>query len=123
MPQLDTLTYFTQFFWLIIIFFSFYILLSNDIIPQIGITLKLRKELKTPRIKTKIQEGNNLNRDKIFIKNISELKLLNDEIEINSKKWLKNEIQDINKNSLTHMNREYINVLGNLLIKKNTFQN
>lgn len=121
MPQLDTLTYFSQFFWLILIFFSFYILLSNKIIPQIGILLKLRKELGTPKVKIVNQGGNNLNNEKILIQNFSDLKKLNNEIDINSKIWLNNGILDINKKNLESMNQEYINTLANFLIKKNLF--
>lgn len=45
MPQLDTLTYFSQFFWFIIIFLSLYIILSNDIIPIIATNLKTRNKI------------------------------------------------------------------------------
>jgi F0F1-type ATP synthase membrane subunit b/b' len=45
MPQLDTLTYFSQFTWFIIIFLSFYVLLSNNVIPSIGTILKIRNKI------------------------------------------------------------------------------
>ena len=45
MPQLDTLTYFSQFTWFIIIFLSFYVLLSNNVIPSIGTILKTRNKI------------------------------------------------------------------------------
>nr|UIF91907.1 ATP synthase F1 subunit 8 [Crocus sativus] len=47
MPQLDKFTYFTQFFWLCLLFFTFYIALWNYGDGVIGISriLKLRKQL------------------------------------------------------------------------------
>nr|YP_010838109.1 ATP synthase F0 subunit 8 [Apostasia shenzhenica]WGF19844.1 ATP synthase F0 subunit 8 [Apostasia shenzhenica] len=47
MPQLDKFTYFSQFFWLSLIFFTFYILICNDGDGILGISriLKLRKQL------------------------------------------------------------------------------
>lgn len=47
MPQLDKFTYFTQFFWLCLFFFTFYIALWNYGDGVIGISriLKLRKQL------------------------------------------------------------------------------
>jgi hypothetical protein len=45
MPQLDSLTYSTQFFWFILIFLGFYVLLSNNTIPHIGSILKTRNKI------------------------------------------------------------------------------
>lgn len=45
MPQLDSLTYFSQFFWFIIIFLGFYIIISNNIIPYIATVLKTRNKI------------------------------------------------------------------------------
>jgi hypothetical protein len=47
MPQLDKFTYFTQFFWLCLLFFTFYISLCNDGDGILGISriLKLRNQL------------------------------------------------------------------------------
>lgn len=55
MPQLDKLTYFTQFFWLCLIFFTFYILICNDRDGVLGISriFKLRNQLLSHR-------GNNI---------------------------------------------------------------
>ncbi|KAI4298052.1 hypothetical protein MLD38_040516 [Melastoma candidum] len=47
MPQLDQFTYFTQFFWLCLFLFSFYIFICNDRDGVLGISriLKLRNQL------------------------------------------------------------------------------
>jgi hypothetical protein len=51
MPQLDKLTYFSQFFWLCVLFFTFYILLFNNNNGILGISriLKLRNQLLSHR--------------------------------------------------------------------------
>lgn len=56
MPQLDQFTYFTQFFWLCLFFFTFYIAICNDGDGVLGISriLKLRNQLLSHR-ETKIR--------------------------------------------------------------------
>nr|YP_009940636.1 ATPase subunit 8 [Passiflora edulis]QNZ92477.1 ATPase subunit 8 [Passiflora edulis] len=51
MPQLDQFTYFTQFFWLCLFFFTFYIPIWNDGDGVLGISriLKLRNQLLSHR--------------------------------------------------------------------------
>lgn len=55
MPQLDKLTYFTQFFWSCLLLFTFYIAICNDGDGVLGISriLKLRNHLVS-------QRGNNI---------------------------------------------------------------
>src|SRR5690606_8483764 len=54
MPQLDKFTYFSQFFWLCLFFFTFYIFICNDGDGVLGISriLKLRNQLLSHRGKT-----------------------------------------------------------------------
>nr|AKJ25438.1 ATP synthase F0 subunit 8 [Hypseocharis bilobata] len=51
MPQLDKFTYFSQFFWLCLFFFTFYIAICNDGNGVLGISriLKLRSQLLSHR--------------------------------------------------------------------------
>jgi len=65
MPQLDILTYFTQFIWFIFIFLSFYIIVSNYIIPNIAMTLKIRNRM----LKNNIVAAT-YNKDKINIETL-----------------------------------------------------
>jgi len=44
MPQFDKITFFSQIFWLIIIFFGFYILIVHLFIPKLATVLKTRKK-------------------------------------------------------------------------------
>lgn len=65
MPQLSLETFVTQYFWLLVIFFTIFILTSLFIMPKISEILKLRKNL----------EGNNI--DHFNINNKHSKNLLN----------------------------------------------
>lgn len=43
MPQLDRFSFISQIFWLLVIFFSFYVILLRFILPHIGRILKARQ--------------------------------------------------------------------------------
>ena len=45
MPQLNIETFVTQYYWLIVVLFGFYIVVVTAIIPSIASALKLRKKL------------------------------------------------------------------------------
>jgi biopolymer transport protein ExbB/TolQ len=45
MPQLDIATYCTQYFWLVVVFATFYIVLFAHSIPKVSRVLKLRSAL------------------------------------------------------------------------------
>lgn len=45
MPQLSIETFVTQYFWLIVFLFGFYVIVVTAIIPSIASALKLRKKL------------------------------------------------------------------------------
>lgn len=44
MPQLDLMTFFTQFFWFSLGFSTFYIFLLHHVMPSISLNLKFRKK-------------------------------------------------------------------------------
>ena len=44
MPQFDKITFFTQIFWLTIIFFGFYFIMLQIFLPKIAAVLKTRKK-------------------------------------------------------------------------------
>jgi len=44
MPQFDKITFFTQIFWLLLIFFSFYFLTLQGVLPKLAAVLKSRKK-------------------------------------------------------------------------------
>lgn len=74
MPQLDKFTYFTQFFWLCLLFFTFYISIFNDGDGVLGISriLKLRNQLVSHRGNNYLRPRNDPNSlEDILIKGFS----------------------------------------------------
>lgn len=45
MPQFDTVTFFNQIIWFLILFFSFYFILLKNYLPKIATVLKARKKI------------------------------------------------------------------------------
>ena len=45
MPQLSIETFVSQYFWLVVLFFYFYLQMVNRVIPKIAQILKIRKEV------------------------------------------------------------------------------
>jgi len=43
MPQLDKVTFFTQISWLLVVFFSLYVILLKFVLPKLALILKLRQ--------------------------------------------------------------------------------
>jgi hypothetical protein len=45
MPQFDSITFFNQIFWFLIVFLSFYFIVLKNLLPVLATTLKTRKKL------------------------------------------------------------------------------
>lgn len=45
MPQLDQVTFFSQFFWLCVFFFTFYVVLLKSFLPKMNRILRFRKKI------------------------------------------------------------------------------
>lgn len=56
MPQLDTVTYLTQYIWTLIILFFLFSLLVNTILPRLQQQLAIRAKLSTIRNKISSEE-------------------------------------------------------------------
>ena len=57
MPQLDALTYFSQFVYLLISFIAVYLFVLNTVIPKVHSALKLRQKVNTVARLTKTLES------------------------------------------------------------------
>lgn len=114
MPQLDKVTFLSQFFWLCLSFITFYFLILKNFLPKMSRILKFRRK--------KIQEGltfltseNNavlkqydsliaqsLNRSKNFFNMNIDHTLV----------WVQSLIYDLNWKSFAHENSDYLQSLG-----------
>ena len=117
MPQLDLMTFFTQFFWFSLGFSFFYIFLLHYIMPSISLNLKLRKkklELLANDINKKKESASDLltTYDSILSKtlNFSRSYLL--KVTNYGNTWVSNSITSINSNNFANANNDYIKIIG-----------
>lgn len=72
MAQLETITFFSQIFWIFLTFFTFYLLIYIKIIPQICFKIKMIMNYYPKIIKSKVflKEKKNIEeKNRIFLKN------------------------------------------------------
>lgn len=119
MPQLDKVTYLSQFFWLIVFFFSFYLILLKTMLPKVATILKIRKKKIDSiymDIKKYQQEESTIlsNYDSLlktsFSKSKSCIKKATDEANL----WVDRNISNINKENLRDANQAYLSSICNL---------
>ena len=131
MPQLDTLTFFSQFFWLSIFYLGFYLALVKYFLPKMGRILKIRS-LKMSSGSTssgpllEIKEEHELlkqNRDNSLLSGLKESRQLFQESSQNTQVWLQKVLDDINKNQLQEMNKTYLQSVSDLSISQGLILN
>nr|YP_008802542.1 ATP synthase F0 subunit 8 [Monomastix sp. OKE-1]AGZ90195.1 ATP synthase F0 subunit 8 [Monomastix sp. OKE-1] len=122
MPQLDQLTFFSQFFWLCFFYLGFYLVLVKYFLPKMSKILKVRN--------MKMNSGNAGQTDFLLMKEENEkVKKMRDEALSEAFKeskhflnesyqktssWVSKILQDINKKKLQKMNKTYIHSVQNL---------
>jgi len=119
MPQLDTLTFFSQFFWLSFFFLGFYAVLVKYYLPKMSRILKVRsRKIATPQSNeslSNIQKENyavRQTRDTLLSNGLStSLNFFQEKTNATSK-WLEASVQHTNKNQLQNMNMKYLSTLG-----------
>jgi hypothetical protein len=117
MPQLDTYMYFSQVFWLFVIFTVFYILVLNNILPNIARALKLRRkqinagdgsvigdEHKAVMTTTSGVLETSLKDSTTFLTNVRN----------SSSAWLEASLQEANEKTLLELNKSYLKSIGEL---------
>ncbi len=123
MPQLDTLTYFTQVFWVFVTFTVFYAVCLRHILPGISRILKVRKkklEYNKNAMDSFVDEerstatsyeqmlAESLNASRSLLLKTAEL----------GTSWLSFVSVEVNKTSLKSMNESYLRVFGSLSAKR-----
>lgn len=128
MPQLDKVTFISQFFWLFIVFGSFYLYVWKSLLPKISQIFKVRQK--------KINSNNEgftifKEEEKSITNNYDQILanalLSSQKLFINtsnySTNWLTDSIKATNQNTLLNLNEKYIAVLGDLSGKKYLIEN
>nr|YP_007890644.1 ATP synthase F0 subunit 8 [Jakoba bahamiensis]AGH24138.1 ATP synthase F0 subunit 8 [Jakoba bahamiensis] len=119
MPQLDKVTYLSQFFWLVFFFFSFYLILLKTMLPKIVTILKIRKK-KIDSIFSEIhsykkEESNILsNYDSLLKVSFSKSKSSIDTAATEGNNWVNSNLDTLNKKSFSNANQQYLTSIYNL---------
>jgi hypothetical protein len=117
MPQLDLMSFFSQFFWFSIGFSFFYIFLLHYIIPSIVLTLKLRKkklESLATDINKKKEGASSLltTYDTVLSKALSSSRVLLTKINDHGNSWVTSTVIKINSVDFAQPNENYIKSIG-----------
>jgi hypothetical protein len=117
MPQLDLMSFFSQFFWFSIGFSTFYIFLLHYIIPSIVLTLKFRKkklELLATDINKKKEGASDLlnTYDSIISKALNFSRILINKINDHGNSWVTSTVIKVNASSFQESNKSYVKAIG-----------
>ena len=117
MPQLDTLTFFSQFFWLSFFFLGFYGILVKYYLPKMSRILKVRNlKISTPQSNFDNFQAENTQvsqtRDTILTTSFRDSIDLFQEKTKNTSNWLETTVANTNKVQLKNMNTKYLHIVG-----------
>ncbi len=117
MPQLDKVTFFSQFLWTFLIFLAFYLYVYKFFLPKIGRVLVFREK----RIHISQQGESTLEQEKSQIRQGVETlvtealhtskQVLGDNLTQTSQ-WCENKIEEIQKKNWKEINGNYISFIG-----------
>lgn len=117
MPQLDTVTFFSQFFWLSFFFLGFYGVLVKYYLPKMSRILKVRtrKVSASQGNFVDLQQENGLVQKNVDHLVMNGMKYSSDffqEKTKNTSNWLQNVLEGTNKNQFQNMNTKYLSTVG-----------
>lgn len=125
MPQLDTLSFFPQFFWLTIFYFGFYILLVKYFLPRMGRIIKIRNlKMNAQTLPTSGHSGTSENlaltnqRDQSLALAIKQSKQIFQEKNQSTLDWSKSACSNIGKEQFKNLDRTYKKSISDLSTKQ-----
>ena len=124
MPQLDKVTFLSQFFWLCFFYLGFYYVLVKYFLPKISRILALRKRklsLSQEGIQSVHDEGKNIrsSSDTILSKAFSASKDVFQNFFSQTSTWLDTTVNSVNKTHYQTVNKSYIDFLGETSLSQN----
>jgi len=117
MPQLDTYTFFSQVFWLILIFSVFYILILNNVLPNIARSLKLRRKQISAADGSIIGEEHKAimtSTSNILETSVKDSTSFLSTVRNSSSEWLTASLNEANEKTLLELNKNYLKNVGEL---------
>ena len=124
MPQLDKVTFFSQFLWLVIVYVGFYLLILKNFLPKLSRILKVRQKkvsLSQQGSNVLLQEkekvGDSLNT--LIEQGVSTSKRMFQENLDITHHWLDQVVKDANRTTLREANETYVASLGEKTVSQN----
>nr|QGN73936.1 ATP synthase F0 subunit 8 [prasinophyte sp. MBIC10622] len=117
MPQLDTVTYFSQFFWMCVCYLGFYVVLMTYFLPRIGRLLKLRRrksQTSTDAFASTTAETDQVREayDGLLIEGLREARNSLQQAYEASETWAHSVVAEAYKGPLASMNTAYLGRIG-----------
>lgn len=128
MPQLDHVSYFSQFFWVSLLFLGFYLVLVQVFLPRIATILKVRKKLiilsvnENQSESTKSKSEDITPYDLVLSKSLRETKELLLDANKQTNQWTSITHEEIVNKHLKQSYTKYVESLGDILGKKYVLQ-
>ena len=124
MPQLDKVTFLSQFFWLCFFYIGFYFLILKFFLPKMSLILKLRKNKLTgsqDNVNNLQQENQKIktNYETLFTAALSTSKSAFNENFKRIEKWLYNTVESTEKKHYQSLNKTYIRSVGESSLSQN----
>lgn len=129
MPQLDTLTFFSQFFWLCVFFFGFYISLVKYFLPRMSKILKvrsLRMNVSSAGSHSEIQKENQSiknTRDDFLSQAFKDSRQFFQQTLSNTNEWVSKVLAEQNKVKFQQMNATFLKSIAELSVSQSFAQN
>ena len=117
MPQLDTYMYLSQVFWLLVLFTTFYILVLNNILPNISRVLKLRRKRISSEGSSVLSEEHNAvmtTTSDVLETYLKDSTTFLSNVRTSSSTWLEVSLEEANEKTLLDLNKTYLKNIGEL---------
>nr|YP_007890569.1 ATP synthase F0 subunit 8 [Histiona aroides]AGH24063.1 ATP synthase F0 subunit 8 [Histiona aroides] len=119
MPQLDKVTFFSQYFWLVIFFLTFYFFVLKIALPTIVTIFKVRKRkiqlMATEVTNLKKEESSILsNYDAVLVDSFNTSREVFNSVISTSNAWIQDSSRQINKTDLLDVNEKYLNTINDI---------
>lgn len=121
MPQLDHVSYFSQFFWLSIFFLAFYVILVRNLLPRVATILKVRKKLMNTSNQDSTVVAKELETssyDRVLMGGMQETKTLLAHTAKASQEWVASTTRTVNEKTFVESQQKYVDAIGNIMGRK-----
>jgi len=127
MPQLDSVTFLPQIFWLTIIFYIFYVVVIRDFLPGLTRIIKIRKKRLEAAQKTSsefteetIKTTNDY--ENLIVTSVDDFKQVLNTTSQEGSEWLTLSTSSVEHKNLSQLNKDYILLNGKIRSKSYVLQ-